>query len=190
VNKLILAGAAVLAFAVPAVAQDMAVDADGNVYVMTATQQSAYDAWPPDRQTTYTAWPDTYKTYYWTLTPSQQTGWWALTDDQRAKVYAMTPEMRTTTWASIEKQMAGAPAASASTTSATTPAMSGATMQFVSNAMVQSVPTDAAPADPPICKPNQQDNCINAWEAGKRGAGVNRPLDHWPGKPASELPGH
>ena len=49
-NKLILAGAAALAIAVPAVAQDMAVDSDGNVYVMTAEQQSAYDAWPPDRQ--------------------------------------------------------------------------------------------------------------------------------------------
>jgi type II secretory pathway pseudopilin PulG len=188
VNKLILAGAAVLAFAVPAVAQDMAVDAQGNVYVMTPVQQSAYDTWPPDRQTMYTGWPDTYKTYYWTLTPSQQTGWWALTDEQRAKVYAMTPDMRTTTWASIEKQMMNTPSASASMMAGASTA--GATMQFVSNAMVQSVPTDAAPANPPICKAGQQDNCINAWEAGKRGAGVNRPLDHWPGKPASEMPGH
>jgi hypothetical protein len=48
VNKLILAGAAVLAFAVPAVAQDMAVDAQGNVYVMTPVQQSANDSWAPD----------------------------------------------------------------------------------------------------------------------------------------------
>jgi hypothetical protein len=99
----------------------------------------------------------------------------------------MTPDMRTTTWASIEKQM-NTPSASASTMARTsTP---GATMQFVSNAMVQSVPTDAAPANPPICTAGQQDNCINAWEAGKRGPGVNRPLDHWPGKPASEMSGN
>jgi hypothetical protein len=187
VNKLILASAAVLAFAAPAIAQDMAVDSSGNVYVMTATQQSVYDAWPPDRQTDYTAWPDTYKTYYWTLTPAQQNGWWALTDDQRAKVYAMTPDMRATTWASIEKQMAGTPSANASP--AARAATSGATLQWVSNAMVQSVPTDA-PANPPVCTPNQQDNCINAWEAGKRGPGVDRPLGYWPGKPASEMPGH
>ena len=55
--------------------------------------------------------------------------------------------------------------------------------------MVQSIPMDTPPANPPICQKGQQDNCINAWEAGKRGRGVDRPLNYWPGKPASEIPG-
>ncbi len=129
-NKLILAGAAALALAVPAVAQDMAVTSDGDVYVMTDTQQSAYDAWPPERQTTYTGWPNTYQTYYWTLTPDQQNGWWVLNDEQRAKVYAMTPQQRVAAWNSIAAQMNGgpAPAASATATAATTAAASASTM--------------------------------------------------------------
>ena len=40
--------------------------------------------------------------------------------------------------------------------------------------------------DLPICKPNQQDGCINGWEKNRTG---NRPLNYWPGKPASEIPG-
>lgn len=190
----ILAGAAALALALPAAAQDMAVTSDGDVYVMTGTQQSTYDTWPPDRRTTYDSWPNDYKNYYWTLTPDQQNGWWVLTDDQRAKVYAMTPDQRTAAWTAIAAQMNGAtPSANASATAqtATTAAASASTAgpRFVSGEVVQSTPADTAPAsgELPICTPNQQDNCINAWEAGKRGAGVTRPLDHWPGKPASEM---
>ena len=191
-NKLILAGAAALALAVPAAAQDMGVTADGTVYVMTDAQQTAYDAWPAERRTVYTGWPNTYQTYYWSLTPSQQTGWWALTDEQRARVYAMTPDQRTAAWTAIERQMAGLPAsASATATAATTAAgmASSASPQFVSNAVVQTTPADAGPptGDVPICNKGQTDNCINAWEAGKRGPGVTRPLDHWPGRPASEM---
>ncbi|MCT2559042.1 hypothetical protein N0B51_08615 [Tsuneonella sp. YG55] len=192
-NKLILAGAAALAFAIPAGAQDMAVTSDGEVYVMTDAQQTAYDAWPPERQTLYTGWPNTYQTYFWTLSPAQQDGWWVLTDDQRAKVYAMAPQQRVAAWNSIVAQMNGgpAPAASATAQAATTAAASASTAgpRFVSNAVVQTTPGDAGPptGDVPICKPNQQDNCINAWEAGKRGPGVTRPLAHWPGKPASEM---
>ncbi len=191
-NKFILAGAAALALAIPAAAQDMAVDANGNVYVMTSAQQTMYDGWPADRQTTYTAWPDTYKTYYWTLTPSQQTGWWALTDEQRTKVYAMTPEMRTSAWASIEKQMMGTPSANASMTAqtaTTASAMAGpGNMQFVSGEVVQTTPAaQAAGGDYPPCKGDMQDHCINPREAGLKYG--NTPLKYWPGKPASEIPG-
>ena len=31
----------------------------------------------------------------------------------------------------------------------------------------------------------QQDGCINSWAKNKTG---NRPLEYWPGKPASEIP--
>ncbi len=62
-------------------------------------------------------------------------------------------------------------------------------MRFVSNEMVQSTPGDQGPptGEVPICSANEQDNCINAWEAGKRGRGVTKPLGYWPGKPASEM---
>ncbi|GGD95853.1 hypothetical protein GCM10011515_14710 [Tsuneonella deserti] len=191
-NKLIMAGAAALAFAVPAAAQDMAVTSNGDVYVMTDAQQSMYDAWPPERQTMYTAWPDTYRTYYWTLTPTQQTGWWALTDAQRQQLYAMTPEQRATTWTSIERQLAGGPAGTASATAqtATTASTSAGAgnMRFVSNAVVQTTPAaDNANTDYPPCKGDMQDHCINPREAGLKYGNV--PLKYWPGRPASEIPG-
>lgn len=190
-NKLMLAGAAALAFALPAAAQDMAVDASGNAYTMTTTQQSAYDAWPADRQTAYTAWPSTYQTYFWTLTPAQQTGWWALTDDQRTRVYAMTPEQRTAAWNSIGQQMAGMPAANASTTAqtATTAAMGASTAspRFVSGEVTQTTPAATNNGTYPPCRGTLQDSCVNPREAGLNYG--NRPLNRWPGRPASEIPG-
>lgn len=195
-KRYILAGAAALALALPVAAQDMAVSSDGDVYVMTSTQQSMYDTWPADRRTAYDSWPRDYQVYFWTLTPEQMNGWWVLTDDQRARVYAMTPEQRTAAWAAIASQMAGGTPntnASATAQTATTAAATASTSgpRFVSNEVVQTTPADTTPAsgDLPICTPNQQDNCINAWEAGKRGPNVTRPLDHWPGRPASEMPG-
>jgi hypothetical protein len=182
-NKLILAGAAALAaLAVPAAAQTVATDAAGNAYVLTPTQQSMYDAWPVERQTVYTGWPNTYKVYYWTLTPEEQNGWWVLTDDQRGKVYAMTPEQRTAAWAAIARQMASMPASSAPMTA--TPAVVGPT-QYTSSTTVQSAPAPAA--DYPLCSATVQDSCRNPREAGKNYG--NRPLNYWPGRPASEIPG-
>lgn len=198
-KNMILAGAAALAFTfAPAAAQDMAVTADGQVYAMNSSQRAMHDSWPPERQTDYKSWPRDYQSYFWTLSEPQQNGWWVLTPDQRTRVFAMTPDQRVAAWTAIERQMSGQmsgmPSASASTTAqaatTATGTMSG-NMRFVSNAVVQTTPGDAGPppADPPICNKGQTDNCINAWEAGKRGPGVTRPLDHWPGKPASEMPG-
>lgn len=202
-RRTLLAAAAVLALAVPAgmtVAQDtaMATDANGDMYMMTDAQKGMYATWPADRQTMYEAWPNTYKTYYWTLTPDQQTGWWMLNDDQRTRVYAMTPPQRTAAWAAIASQMNSSTAASNTSMSSDT-SMAGDTgtttasgnMQFVSHETVQPVAGNADTAalqsgDLPVCKPNQQDGCINSWEKNKTGT---RPLDHWPGKPASEMPG-
>lgn len=187
-NRYFLAGAAALALALPAAAQDMAVTSDGDVYVLTDSQQVMYDSWPPERRVVYDAWPVTYREYYWTLTPTQMEGWWVLTDEQRARLYAMTPEQRAQAWTAIAAQMSGNTTSATARTAAA--AASTAGPRFVSNAVVQNISADAPPADPPICAPNQQDNCINAWEAGKRGPGVTRPLDHWPGRPASEMPGN
>ncbi len=191
-NKLILAGAAALAFAIPAVAQDTSVTNGTTLSAMSDAQRTMYNDWPDDRRTSYDAWPETYRSYYWTLTPSQQTGWWALTDEQRARVYAMTPEMRTTAWASIEKQMTSTPSANSSVTAqtATTASMSAGpgNMQFVSGEVVQTTPAaSGAGTDYPPCKGDMQDHCINPREAGLKYGNV--PLKYWPGKPASEIPG-
>jgi hypothetical protein len=195
-NKLILAGAAALAFtAAPAAAQDMAVTAEGDVYVLTAPQQTIYDAWPAERKSDYMAWPRDYQAYYWTLTEPQQNGWWVLTPDQRTRVFAMTPEQRVAAWTAIERQMASMPSANASATAqaATTAAATNAVVgspRFVSNAVVQTTPSSVnAPGmtEYPPCKGDVQDSCINPREAGLNYG--NRPLNYWPGKPASEIPG-
>ena len=192
-RNLILAGAAALAFTtVPAVAQDVAVDAEGNVYVLTDEQQTMYDGWPADRQTSYDGWPYEVQEYYWTLTPVQTEGWWVLTDDQRVRIYEMTPEARTQAWTQISSQMSSAPAATApaaTATTATTAAASASTAgpRFVSKEVTQATPSGYAAAsgeDVPVCKGDQQDGCINSWEKNKTG---NRPLEYWPGKPASEI---
>ncbi len=201
-KRTLLAAAASLALALPAgaaFAQDTVVarDAAGNTVVLSAEQQADYDAWPADRRTSYDAWPNTYRTYYWTLAPEQQTGWWALTDEQRTRVYAMTPEQRTAAWASIASQMsasatpAGTDVSTTASADASMTTTSSGNMQFVRREMTQSVAASAdtaalASGDLPVCKPNQQDGCINGWEKNKTG---NKPLSYWPGKPASEIPG-
>lgn len=194
-KKLILAGAAALAFAAPVVAQDMAVTAEGDVYVLTSPQQVIYDAWPVERQTTYTAWPNDYKVYYWTLTEPQQEGWWLLTNDQRTQLYTMAPEQRTAAWTAIERQLSSMPSANASataqaaTTAAATTAVAGSP-RFVSNTVVQTTPASTnatAGKEYPPCRGEMQDSCINPREAGLNYG--NRPLNYWPGQPASEMKG-
>lgn len=185
-NKLILAGAAALAMtAMPASAQDVAVDTNGNVYVLTDVQQADYDGWPVERQSLYSGWPYGIQEYYWTLTPVEADGWWVLTDPQRVRIYEMTPEQRVVTWKQIAEQMI----ASATSTAATTAAASASTAapRFVSREVSQATPANyvnASGDDLPVCTANQQDGCINSWEKNRTG---NRPLNYWPGRPASEI---
>lgn len=83
--------------------------------------------------------------------------------------------------------MATAPAGAGMGTSAmadTSMAGSG-NMQFVRNETAQAAPA-ARQGEYPVCKGDQQDGCINSWEANKTG---NKPLDYWPGRPASEIDG-
>lgn len=182
-RNLILASAAALAFtATPVIAQDM--DDDMDMYEWSADQETMYDGWPADRQTAYDAWPGNVQEYYWTLTPMQTEGWWVLNDEQRVRIFEMAPEQRAAAWTQIAAQMNNT-APSAATTARTT-TTSSANMRFVSNEMVQPTPGDQGPptGDLPICTANAQDNCINSWEA--RGTGT-KPLDYWPGQPASEM---
>ena len=61
-------------------------------------------------------------------------------------------------------------------------------IEYVSGETVQPTPDDLGPpaGNVPICKNGQEDNCINSWEANRTG---NRPINYWPGRPASEIDG-
>lgn len=187
-RNLILAGAAALAFtAAPAIAQDVAVDSDGTVYVLTDMQQGMYDGWPADRQMAYDAWPYNVQEYYWTLTPMQTQGWWMLNDNQRVRIYEMTPEARAQAWTQVAAQMNGNATATAATTASASASTAGP--RFVSRAVTQTTPAgykEAKGDNLPVCKPNQQTDCINSWAKNKTGT---RPLNYWPGKPASDMSG-
>ena len=107
-------------------------------------------------------------------------GWWVLTDEQRVRIYEMTPDARTQAWTQIASQMSSA--------TPTAPTRGDASPRFQSKEMVQATPAEytAASGDNlPVCSAMQQDGCINSWAKNKTG---NRPLEYWPGKPASEIP--
>ena len=174
---------------------------------MTTEQQTVYDAWPAERRTMYDAWPAEYRTYYWELEAPQREGYWMLTDDQRGRIYQMSPEQRAATWQSIVAQMNGetppTPANQANPPGLGTPTAGFPNPQYANQATQPAMPADEGyqggpyagaltppPADAmnkdyPICRGDIQDSCINPREAGKNWG--NRPLDYWPGKPASEM---
>ncbi|MBB3035216.1 hypothetical protein [Alteriqipengyuania lutimaris] len=61
------------------------------------------------------------------------------------------------------------------------------TIEYRSAEVVQQTPDDAGPpaaGELPICEAGAEDNCINSWEANRTG---NRPINYWPGRPASEI---
>ena len=67
-------------------------------------------------------------------------------------------------------------------TTAATPAP-----RFVRSEVTQTTPAGYKAAEGeelPVCAEGQQDGCINSFE--KNGTG-NRPLQYWPGRPASEI---
>ncbi|MXP24863.1 hypothetical protein GRI39_02230 [Altererythrobacter indicus] len=59
--------------------------------------------------------------------------------------------------------------------------------RMVSEPVIQAVPAPVQPASGqyPICGKNQTDGCIQPRAAGKNYG--NRPLDYWPGEPASSM---
>ena len=176
------------ALAMPVVAQDAVAVVDGeDVYVMTADQTVLFDAWPYERRMAYEGWPTNLQRYYWTLSPDESDGWWMLTDPQRVRVYDMTPEQRAIAWAEISGQMSAAKAANTAAVEART--ATNPAPRFVRSEVAQTTPSSAASegAQPPICSETVTDGCINAWDAGERGAGVKRPLEYWPGRPASQI---
>lgn len=147
---------------------------------LTTQQQAMYDGWSDANRTAYDAWPADVQEYYWTLTPMQTRAWWQLNDEQRVAIFNMAPTQRTATWQSIAQQLS-----ERSATPATTRTAAAGNMRYQSNAMVQDVPANRVQGDYPICKGQEEDSCIQPRAAGKNYG--NRPLDYWPGRPASEM---
>jgi hypothetical protein len=181
-KSLALAGAAVLAVALPASTSAQSMPSDN---AAASDQQSAYQTWPPERQRSYDAWPADVQSYFWTLTPREQAGWWLLTDDQRTRIHAMTPQQRAQAWNAISAQLASSRAGYGNTAANGGSRANSGEIRWVSNAVVQPIANDEDIYDGgkiPICEENEFDNCMNAWAAGLRGPGVERPLDYWPGE--------
>lgn len=181
-RNLMLAGAAALSMAlVPATASaddHMA----GEKMEMTEMQKADYDSWDETQRTAYDGWDLAAQQYYWTLSDAERGAWWMLTNDQRMRVMAMTPTQRTAAWSSIMAQVNGTTTPAATTAAADTTATSE--VRYVSNEMAQTTPMAEQPSEYPVCSKDVQDSCINSWAVNKTGT---KPLDYWPGKPASEM---
>lgn len=172
--------------AAPSMAQEDSVAQENNAggHDMSTSQHRMIMHWPEDKRITYAGWPEEHQTYYWTLTPQQQTGWWILTDEQRNRIYVATPEQRAREWVANAARVTSTPSTQTPTQMAGT-TMSGG-IRWVSNPVVQQIPPPHN-GEYPVCKSDRDDNCMNPWEAGLRGPNVERPLEYWPGRPASEM---
>ena len=187
---------------------------DMEMYSMNAQQKAMYDGMTAENRTTYDSMGSAMQEYYWTLDNTQRDAWWVLTNDQRGQLFGLAPTQRAAAWESISRQMSAmngtSPAASgmagndagmangssamgnnamgntATTSNMGASSMTSGNIRFVSTARVQPTPADAGPptGDLPLCTPNAEDNCINPYEATGKGP---KPLDYWPGKPASEM---
>lgn len=192
-NKTLLAAATALSMiSVPAMAQVHDVDdkrdmteAEQMMYdELDAADQAEFDSYTADQQTMYFGWNDALRGYYWSLNDQQQDAWWYLNDEQRATIFQIqAPEQRSAAWNSVLSQVAELENGNSVTQTATA-STNTANMRFVSNAVVQDAPAPHQ-GEYPVCESDADDNCINAWAAGQRGPGVDRPLDYWPGEPAS-----
>lgn len=154
---------------------------------LSAEQQATYDGWAEANRAAYDSWPADVQGYYWTLDPMQAKAWWQLNDEQRVAIFGMAPNQRAATWQSIAQQMNERKATAKTTTSASATSNARTTsVSYQSGAVVQTVPTNKVTGEYPLCNNGRTDACMNPWEAGRRGAGVTKPLDYWPGQPASD----
>ena len=158
-KKILIAATAACGLAaatVPAVAQME----QGTMVEMTTAQKAMYDGWPAENRATYDAWPTAAKEYYWTLNDNQKNVWWnTLNNEQRVRIVEMAPQQRAAAWQSINSQLSGTATATATTTRTTTAA--NTRINYNGTPTVQNIDTSPAPAELPICSPEQQDNCIN-----------------------------
>lgn len=193
-NKAVLAAATALSMvAIPAAAQvnhvedkrDMT-EAEQTIYDSLDTdQRAAFDTYTPDQRVMYFGWNDALRGYYWSLDQEEQNAWWYLDDAQRATLFQIqSPEQREAAWDSVIAQVEDLEMQTAEADTAAYDDGESAAIQYVSNAIVQSAPAPMT-GEYPVCASDADDSCINAWAAGERGPGVDRPLNYWPGEPAS-----
>ncbi len=189
-NKTLLAAATALSMiSVPAMADhhesgEMTADQQMMYDELSPADRAEFDTYTADQQTMYFGWNDALRGYYWSLNDEQQDAWWYLNDEQRATIFQIqAPEQRAAAWNSVIAQVSELEDGNATTQQAAA-TTSTTDMRFVSNAVVQDAPAPHQ-GEYPVCESDADDNCINAWAAGQRGPGVDRPLDYWPGEPAS-----
>lgn len=195
-KKAFLAAATALSMAaVPAMAQQQTAPAPDNAGAFYSAEHEQmmremepdarvyFETLERDQQEMYFGWDAALRDYYWTLDNDQRDAWWYLNDEQRITIYQIeAPEQRTAAWNSILAQVEDMEGTEVS--AQTDMSTNSGDLQFVSNVMVQSAPAPHQ-GEYPVCESDADDSCINAWAAGQRGPGVDRPLNYWPGEPAS-----
>lgn len=139
---------------------------------LEAEQRTTFDTWPYERQLVYFGMEEPMRTYYWTLETEQRPVWLALSpSDRLTVVHVADPSDRADLWSELVAQYSvGTPLADMD-------------INYESKPVVQDHAQHSG--DYPVCEGDADDTCVNAWEAGERGTGVTRPLDYWPGEPAS-----
>ncbi|APE28435.1 hypothetical protein [Aurantiacibacter gangjinensis] len=154
-KALIAAATALSIAAAPAMAQDRDDDLP-SMYPMAAVDNDNRDeieTYDADRQRMYYGWPLEVRSYYWTLDENDRMMFWNMDSDADRVAYYNANRMT-------------------------------GDMTFVRTGMVQNAPIARANHDGtyPICESDADDHCMNAWAAGQRGPGVDRPLNYWPGQ--------
>lgn len=171
-------------------------------------RRTAYDAWPQDVQSYYWSLTPEQQNGWWMLDDNQRNQLYAMTPPQRTQAWndiGMQMAARngnagmangTMNRSANSQAMNGAMNSNANAQTnhgatnrnANSPLSGSATNAMnagYGNTTGRPVPGDQAAYSPtgavPVCQPGQYDNCMNPWEAGKRGPGVKRPLEYWPG---------
>lgn len=144
-----------------------------------------FDQLDEEQQQLYFGWDAALRDYYWSLDTDQRDAWWYLNDEQRITLYQIeAPEQREAAWDSVVAQVAEMEAREAASQQAANTTTGSGEMEWASNAVVQEIPAPHQ-GEYPVCESDADDSCINAWAAGQRGPGVDRPLNYWPGESAS-----
>lgn len=160
-RKMLLATATALTMAaVPAAAQVNSVEDKRD---MSAEQQAIYDAFTPEQRVVFDTYSPEYQTVYYSWDPMLRDYYWTITPEEQLAFYSLTPEERY----------------------ALSYGTSGMTYQ--STPVVQTLAATSHSGEYPVCTGDNDDHCINAWAAGKRGPGVDRPLGYWPGESMTEM---
>lgn len=201
-NKTLIATAAAIGMAaIPAAAQAQQREAPDNApaFYSAAHEDELREEMQPeyrvhfesldrDRQALYFGWDAALRDYYWSLNDDQREAWWYLNENQRINMFQIQDEQkRMDSWNAIVAKIEAEDLNGQMLASAGTPGMDK-DMTFVSSPMVQQVAFSEARSegDYPICTSDYDDQCMNAWAAGERGPGVDRPLDYWPGESVTE----